>query len=108
MKLTLTTYEVANRLMADTNAAWSRAGAYALAEYLEEIERESATEIELDVCAIRCDFSEYASATLAARAYDWQKDDDKSDEENETEALDYLTDRTSVLSFNGGVIIQNF
>ena len=108
MKLTLTTYEVANRLMADTNAAWSRAGAYALAEYLEEIERESATEIELDVCAIRCDFSEYASATLAARAYDWQKDDDKSDEENETEALDYLTDRTSVLSFNGGVIIQDF
>ena len=108
MKLTLTTYEVANRLMADTNAAWSRAGAYALAEYLEEIERESATEMEMDVCAIRCDFSEYASATLAAGAYDWQKDDDKSDEENETEALDYLTDRTSVLSFNGGVIIQDF
>ena len=108
MKLTLTTYEVANRLMADTNAAWSRAGAYALAEYLEEIERESATEIEMDVCAIRCDFSEYASATLAALAYDWQKDDEKSDEENETEAINYLTDRTSVLSFNGGIIIQNF
>ena len=108
MKLTLTTYEVAGRLMADTNAAWSRAGAYALAEYLEEIERESATEMEMDVCAIRCDFSEYASATLAAGAYDWQKDEEKSDEENETEALDYLTDRTSVLSFNGGVIIQDF
>ena len=108
MKLTLSTYEVADKLIADKNAAWSRAGAYALAEYLEEIERESATEIELDVCAIRCDFSEYASATLAARAYDWQKDDDKSDEENETEALDYLTDRTSVIQFDGGVIIQDF
>ena len=108
MKLTLTTYEVANRLMADTKAAWSRAGAYALAEYLEEIERESATEMEMDVCAIRCDFSEYSSATLAALAYAWQKDEEKSDEENETEALDYLTDHTSVISFDGGVIIQDF
>ena len=108
MKLTLTTYEVANRLMADTNAAWSRAGAYALTEHLEEIERESATEMEMDVCAIRCDFSEYASATLAARAYDWESDQEKSDEENETEALDYLTDHTSVIQFDGGVIIQDF
>lgn len=108
MKLTLTTYEVADRLIADSNAAWTRAGAYALAEYLEEIERESATEIELDVCAIRCDFSEYASATLAAGAYDWESDQEKSDEENETEALDYLIDQTSVIQFDGGVIIQNF
>ena len=108
MKRTLSTYEVAGALMADKNAAWSRAGAYALTEHLEEIERESATEIELDVCAIRCEFSEYASATLAALAYAWQKDDDKSDEENETEALDYLTDHTSVIQFDGGVIIQDF
>ena len=108
MKRTLSTYEVAGALMADTNAAWSRAGAYALAEYLEEIERESATEMEMDVCAIRCDFSEYANATLAALAYAWQKDEEKSDEENETEALDYLTDHTSVIQFDGGVIIQDF
>ena len=118
MKLTLTTYEAADRLMADTNAAWSRAGAYALAEYLEEIERESATEIEMDVCAIRCDFSEYASATLAARAYgnDYSADPYNADDtENanqqaETEAycLKWLQNRTSVISFDGGIIIQNF
>ena len=108
MKKILSTYAVAGELMADTNAAWSRAGAYALAEYLEEIERESATEIELDLCAIRCDFSEYASATLAALAYGWKKDDDKSDEENETGALDYLTEHTSIVSFSGGIIIQDF
>ena len=108
MKRTLSTYEVAGALMSDSNAAWTRAGAYALAEYLEEIERESATEIEMDVCSIRCDFSEYTSATLAALADAWRKDEEKSDEENETEALDYLTDHTSVISFDGGIIIQNF
>ena len=118
MKRTLSTYDVAGALMADTNAAWSRAGAYALAEYLEEIERESATEMEMDVCAIRCDFSEYASATLAARAYgndysaDLYNEDDTEDEDadKKTEAycLEWLQERTQVIQFDGGVIIQDF
>ena len=118
MKRTLSTYDVAGALMADTNAAWSRAGAYALAEYLEEIERESATEIELDVCAIRCEFSEYSNATLAARAYgndysaDVHNEDDTEDEDavkkTEAHCLEWLQERTQVIEFNGGIIIQDF
>ena len=108
MKRTLSTHDVAGALMADTNAAWSHAGAYALAEHIEQLEQELGEETELDIVAIRCEFSEYSNATLAALAYDWRKDDDKSDEENETEALDYLTDHTSVIQFDGGVIIQDF
>ena len=118
MKRTLSTYDVAGALMADKNAAWSRAGAYALAEYLEEIERESATEMEMDVCAIRCEFSEYTSATLAARAYgndysaDIHNEDDTEDEdaEKKTEAscLEWLQERTQVIEFEGGIIIQDF
>jgi hypothetical protein len=65
-------------------------------------------ETELDVCAIRCEFSEFSNATLAALAYDWQKDEEKSDEENEADALEYLNENTSVIQFDGGLIIQDF
>jgi len=118
MKLTLTTDEVARALLNDKNAAWSRAGAYALAEYLEEIERESATEMEMDVCAIRCDFTEYASATLAARAYGndysasfYNEDDTENEnavEQTEAYCLEWLQKRTQTVKFDGGLIIQNF
>jgi hypothetical protein len=108
MKRTLSTYDVAGALMADKNAAWTRAGAYALAEHIEQLEQELGEETELDVCAIRCEFSEFSNATLAALAYDWQKDEEKSDEENEADALEYLNEKTSVIQFDGGLIIQDF
>jgi hypothetical protein len=108
MKRTLSTYDVAGALMEDKNAAWTRAGAYALAEHIEQLEQELGEETELDIVAIRCEFSEYASATLAALAYDWQKDEEKSDEENEADALEYLNENTSVIQFEGGIIIQDF
>ena len=52
MKMTLTTYDIANALRGDENARWSRAGSFALAEYLEQLEEETGEEIELDVVAI--------------------------------------------------------
>ena len=61
MKETLNTHQVANALFKDENAAWTYAGALALAEYLEQFEDDTGEEMELDVVAIRCDFSEYAS-----------------------------------------------
>lgn len=61
MKKTLSTSEIVDFLMADDYANWSRAGAYALADYLEQLEEGSGIEIELDVVALRCDYSEYDS-----------------------------------------------
>lgn len=63
MKKTLTTYDIADALYADENANWSRAGAFALAEWLEEMEESTGAETELDVVAIRCDFAEHDSLT---------------------------------------------
>jgi hypothetical protein len=118
MKRTLSTYDVAGELMADKNAAWSRAGAYALAEHIEELERELGEETELDVVAIRCEFSEYASATLAAREYgndhsaDIHNEDDaedgEADKKTEAYCLEWLQERTQVIEFDGGIIIQDF
>ena len=72
MKKTLTTYEVAGVLMGDKNAGWSRDGAYALAEYLEQYEEDTGEELELDIVAIRCDYSEYSSALEAANDYGFE------------------------------------
>ena len=114
---TLTTTEAADLLLRDENAAWSRGGAYALIEYLEDYEGNS-TPIEFDRVAIRCDFSEYESILEAARQYgcDYTSNmynDDDTENENcleETIAycLEWLQDRTQVIQFDGGVIIQDY
>ena len=108
MKITLTTYQIAGYLMQDTSAKWSRSGAYALADYLQELEDSTGEEQELDVVAIRCDFSEYPTAVEAAGEYGWSADETEFDEANEAAALSWLHDRTSVITFDGGVIIATF
>ena len=108
MKITLTRYQVAGYLMQDDNAKWSRAGAYALADYLQELEDSTGEEMELDIVAIRCDFSEFSSAAEAAGEYGWNPEPDEYDDANESAALSWLSDRTSVITFNGGVIISQF
>ena len=108
MKQTLTTNQVADMLMQDDNAAWSYAGARALAEHLEEIDRESEQEMEFDRVAIRCEFSEHTSATAAAGNYDWEPGEDADEDEAEKSALQYLQERTAVIEFTGGVIIQDY
>lgn len=57
--MTLNTYQIADELLNGNCARWSRAGALALAEYLEKLEENTGEEMELDTCAISCGFSEY-------------------------------------------------
>lgn len=102
MKTTLTEWQVADALKSDEYARWSYEGAKALAEYLCEIDEQSGEDTELDVVAIRCDFSEYKSAQEAASNYSWQF------EGEEESPLEYLYYRTQVIEFKGGIIIANF
>jgi hypothetical protein len=110
----LTTSEAADLLMGDTYAGWTYHGALALVEHLEELEEETGVCVEFDVVAIRCDYSEYASAAAAAlelsdweyRPEEWGADYDE--DEAEEHALQYLQDRTTVVPFDGGVIVQAF
>ena len=120
MKETLSTLEIADRLFRDENAGWTYAGAHALAEYLEQLEEESGEEMEFDRVAVRCDFSQYDSPLEAALEYNWNPEasilddddnlrpDDEVEEENNALALQWLQDRTSVIEFEGGVIIAQF
>ena len=85
---------------------FSYEGLQALYEYLEEYEEDSSEEIELDVIAICCEYSEYATAQEAALYYDWKPDEDE--ETNEETAIEYLEYNTSIIVFPGGVIIQDY
>ena len=105
MKQTLTTDQAADLLVADNNAGWSYKGARALVEHLEQVEEDTGEEIEFDRVALRCEFAEYESALEAAEEYGWEPDEDA---DSEDAALKWLTDRTTAITFNGGVIIQQF
>lgn len=109
MKQTLSTSQAAHELLRDSNAAWTRAGAFALVEHLEELEEDTGETIEFCPVAIRCDYSEHASALEAAMEQGFKSEENNTDEEAlQSEALEWLIDRTQVIQFEGGVIIQNF
>lgn len=114
MYQTLTTSDAVDILKADQYAGWSRAGARALVEHLEQTEEETGERIEIDPVALRCEFSEYTSAVEAASDYsDWEYRPDEwgadyDEEEAEEHARHYLQDRTTVIVFDGGVIVQAF
>ena len=114
MKTTLNTSDIARALKSDENAAWSWNGARALAVYLEEYEESTGEELELDVCAIRCDFSEYESLQDWAASYFGGPEKLKEDlrqyshEELDDETRSFIRDNGTLIEFDGGVIVSCF
>ena len=115
MKITLNAWEVAEYLLSDTYAKWSHAGAHALASFLEE--EEAGVDEELDVCAIRCSYSQYDSLEDWAQEYTGKSalfealealglDNDTTDEDYVTEQLRaYVFDRAVLIEFTDGIIL---
>ena len=116
MKTTLTTGQAAHMLIDDKNANWSRAGAYALCEYLERLEDDCGEEIEFCHVAIRCDFSEYKS--LQSWAHDhfsnaWQEmgfneAEEIDDADFDNAIREYIQDHGQLIEFDGGIIVSSF
>jgi hypothetical protein len=122
MKTTLSTNEVTHALLQDDNAGWSYDGAKALAEYLDDMEVEMEEEMELDVVALRCDFSEFESLIDWANEYftidqlvetfpiasDPDADDYADLDDCEEEIRDYIRDNGQLIEFDGGIIVSSF
>jgi len=93
---------------ADRAENFSYKGLRALFEWFEDLEEDTGEEIELDVISICCDFSEYSSATEAVGELSSDTIEGDDDDEIEELSLEYLRDRTAVIEFCGGIIVQSF
>ena len=105
MKQTITEYQFIEAFRhAGRESQFSVPARRALFDYLESFEHDSGTELELDPIGICCEFAEYPSALSAAEAYGFKGN------ENDTEeaALEWLREKTQVVEFEGGIVIQNF
>ena len=116
MKLNLSTSHAADLLFRDEFAGWSYAGAHAICEYLEQLEEDIGEDIEFDPVAIRCDYSEHSNIAeaiielcgpLAEIEEEWTEDNVDSGDHDE-DMQTHLQELTTVIPFNGGVIVQSF
>jgi hypothetical protein len=95
-------------------------GKQALFDYLKGYEADCDTEIELDVIALCCEYSEYSSALECVTECGYLPESEiEGDDDGEKEefCLEYLRERTLVLEFTNtnqfsdlgsGIIIQDF
>jgi hypothetical protein len=86
---------------------FTRAALFALFAYLESYEEDCGVEIELDPIGICCEWAEYSSAREAAEEYGFEPDGD-DDDAREKSALDWLREKTQVVEFEGGLVVQQF
>ena len=98
---TLSTSQAADILLQDDFANWTRPGAFALCEYLEELSEDMEEPVKIHPVDIRCEYSEYGSAAEAVEQY-------TGGASGILNPLAWLQDRTTVIVFDGGVIIQDF
>jgi hypothetical protein len=114
MKTTLTTTQAASMLADDQNSSFTRLGAFALVEYLEQMEEDCGEEIEFDYIAIRCDYSEYESLQEWAKDYfsawrsDLSIDNDMQDDGIDDKIREYINDHGQLIEFDGGIIVSSF
>lgn len=80
---------------------FSRLALRALFDYIEQVEEDTNTPIELDVIGLCCTYTEYDYASEAAAAYGMTS-------ETEREAIDWLEEQTEVVFFVGGLLVANF
>ena len=93
----------------DRKDQFSYNGKKALFEYIESLDEDTGDEIELDVIGLCCDFTEYDTAFEAAKNYRlFTINEDMNEKEQERQALEFLSYRTTVITFENGIIIQNF
>lgn len=121
MKITLNTYQIADELKRDTCASWSYNGSLALAEHLEQYDSDNGEDTELDLCSIRCDFSEHSSLLEWAREYfgttnmagEFSIESSENEEDIDPEGTDakireYIRDNGQLIEFEGGIIVTQF
>jgi hypothetical protein len=78
-------------------------GRAALFNFLEQYEQDCGTELDFDPVALRCDFTEWGNLDQIVAYYDGMQMLDTNEEK-----LEWLQDRTQVIEFETGIILQDF
>lgn len=104
MKTTVTETTFIDAFKAIRPDNFSYNGLRALYEWFEQYEEDCGEEIELDVIAICCDFSEYESLKDFALSYY----PSKMAEWDDDEIQQYIEENGMMIEFEGGIIIQDF
>jgi hypothetical protein len=111
MKITVTESMFCEQFKRVRPDNFSRAALEALFAHFEEMERDQGEEFELDVIAVCCDWTEYASALEAAEAYGFKADEseDERADKSEEQAVAFLRDETAILELSSGrIVVLNF
>jgi hypothetical protein len=94
---------------------FSYKGRAALYDYLTELEDDIGQEIELDVVALCCDYSEHSSLVDWAQDYfasDWRDSLGLYPDTREDDAAgairEYIQDHGQLIEFDGGIIVSSF
>ena len=97
MKQTIRENEFVHAILGDDYNNMSYDGARALFEYIEEYEDQTGEDTELDVVAIRCEWTEYENIEEVSKDYD-------------IDNLDDLRDNTSVIEVPNSdkLIVQEY
>lgn len=72
-------------------------GLGALYDYLDQLSEESGQDIELDPCAIACEYAEYASL-----------EDFQADYGEDYQSIEDIERETTVIQFEGGFLVVQF
>lgn len=110
MKQTVNLHDFRNAFHSmDRGNQFSYEGLEILFDWFEDLEQMDGTEMELDVIAICCDYSE-ASIKEILDAYNIDMSDLPIDGDVSEFVLDWLNDRTIVLGvcLHGEIVYQNF
>jgi len=105
MKTIVTQYAFTDAFRAcGRGTQFSPAALRALFEHFERMEEEADIEIEFDPIGICCEWAEYPSALKAANDFGFKGNESDTEEA----ALDWLHEQTQVVTFDGGIVIQQF
>ena len=109
MKQSINVYQFRDEFAhANRSDNFSYEGLAALFDYLEQYEDDTGEEVELDVIALCCDFTEYTDMDDVVSYYGIQLDDDSDEDDKRQQVIEWLQDRTTVIEFDSGIIIQDF
>jgi len=107
----LNAYQIADELKDDDNANWTYEGAMLLADYLLDLSEETG-DIEFDIVAIRCEWSELSESDLI-QSYGYLLDQEYDDNDEKLgDLIELIRDQTYCIEFesNGAArfLVQEF